>query len=112
MVVPRELRSAPCEGVDSDSMLVIPQASKVPLGATVGEDVEEAQELPTNSARGGHCTREEGVGSAMPAGIPVTVALLLFACLDLQEPVWVVVLKLAVGAHARWLPPNSCAMAA
>ena len=59
----------------------------------VGEDVEEAQELPMNPAsfQGGHCKWEEGVGSAMPVGIPVPVALHLFACLVLQEPVGVMV---------------------
>ena len=44
-----------------------------------------------NPARGGHCTWEEGEGSAMPVGIPATVALHLFACLVLQEPVGVTV---------------------
>jgi hypothetical protein len=49
-MLPEELRPAPGEGVYS--WLVIPQAGKVPLGATVGEDVEEAQELRMNPARG------------------------------------------------------------
>ena len=60
-----------------------PQAGKVPLDATVGEDVEEAQELPMNPARGSHYAWEEGVtegeGSVMPVGVPVTVVLHLRA---------------------------------
>ena len=32
-------------------MLIIPQADKVPLGAEVGKDVEEPQELPMKLAR-------------------------------------------------------------
>ena len=31
-----------------------------------------------NPVRGSHCTWEEGEGSAMPVGIPVTVALRIF----------------------------------
>ena len=76
-MLPEELRPAPGEGVYSG--LVIPKAGKVPLGATLGEDVEETQGLPMNPARGRHCTWEEGVGSAMPVGVPVPVALHLFA---------------------------------
>ena len=34
-------------------------------GRLVGEDIEEAQELPVDPARGGHGTWEEGVGSAI-----------------------------------------------
>ena len=45
----------------------------------------------------------------MPVGVPIAVALHLFACLVLQEQVWVVVSELAVETSARWLPPNSCA---
>ena len=65
-MLPEELRPAPGEGVYSG--LVIPQAGKVPLGSTVGEDVEEAQELPMKPARGSTCTWEEGIGSPMPVG--------------------------------------------
>jgi hypothetical protein len=53
-MLPEELRPAQGEGVYSG--LIIPKAGKVPRGATEGEDVEEAQELPMNPARGGHCT--------------------------------------------------------
>ena len=88
-MLPEELRPAPGQGVYS--RLIIPKAGKVPLGATVGEDVEEAQELPMNPARGGHCIWEEGEGSAMHVGIPVPVAIQLFGCLVLQEPVGVMV---------------------
>ena len=45
-MLPVELSSAPGEGLSSG--LVIPQGAKVPSGAPVGKDVEEAQELPVN----------------------------------------------------------------
>ena len=67
--------------------LVIPQAGKIPLGVTVVDDVDEAQEIPINPDQSGHCTWEEGEGSAMPVGIPVTVVLHIFACIDLP-PHW------------------------
>ena len=88
-MLPEELRPAPCECVYP--RLIIPEAGEVLLGATVGQDIEEAQELPVDPARGGHGTWEEGVGSAIPVGVPVPVALHLFACLVLQEPVGVMV---------------------
>jgi hypothetical protein len=72
----------------------------VPLSTTVGEDVEEAQELPMNPARGSHRTSEEGEGRGA-CGIPVTLALHLFACLVLHEPVGVIGSLLAVEAHVR-----------
>ena len=49
-VSPEELRPAPGEGVYS--WFVTPQAGRVPLCVTVGKDVEEAQELRMNPARG------------------------------------------------------------
>ena len=82
-MLPEEVRPAPGEGVYSG--LIIPKAGTVPLCATVGEDVEVAQELPMNPARGGHCTWKDGEGSATPVGIPIPVALHLFECLVLQE---------------------------
>ena len=65
--------------------LWVPKAGEVLRGATVGEDIEEAQELPVDPARGGHGTWEEGVGSAIPVGVPVPVALHLFACLASED---------------------------
>ena len=88
-MLPEELRPAPCECVYP--RLIIPEAGEVLLGATVGQDIEEAQELPVDPARGGHGTWEEGVGSAIPVGVPVPVALQLFVCLVLQEPVGVMI---------------------
>ena len=88
-MLPEELRPAPCECVYP--RLIIPEAGEVLLGATVGQDIEEAQELPVDPARGGHGTWEEGVGSAIPDGVPVPVALHLFACFVLQEPVGVMI---------------------
>ena len=68
-MLPEELRPAPSECVYS--RLIIPKAGEVLRGATVGEDTEETQELPVDPARGGHGTWEEGVGSAIPVGVPV-----------------------------------------
>ena len=68
-MLPQELRPAPGEGVYS--RLIIPKAVEVLRGAAVGEDIEEAQELPVDPARGGHGTWEEGVGSAISVGVPV-----------------------------------------
>ena len=50
-MLPKELRPAPGEG--AYSWLIIPKAVEVLRGATVGEDIEETQELPMNPARGG-----------------------------------------------------------
>ena len=50
-----------------------PRLAKVLLGATVGNDVEEAQELPVNLARGRHGTLQEGIGSARSFVVPVTM---------------------------------------
>ena len=47
-MLPEEVQPVPGEGIYSG--LVIPKAVKVPLGAKVGEDIEEAQELPMNPA--------------------------------------------------------------
>ena len=71
--------------------LIIPKAGEVLRGATVSEDIEEAQELPVDPAQGGHGTWEEGEGSAIPVGVPVPVAFHLFECLVLQEPVGVMI---------------------
>jgi hypothetical protein len=57
-MLPEELRPAPGEGVYS--VLIIPKACKVPRGETVGEDVEEAQELPMNPARDATGIRDMG----------------------------------------------------
>ena len=47
-MLPEELRPAPGECVYS--RLIIPKAGEVLCGATVGEDIEEAQELPVDPA--------------------------------------------------------------
>ena len=63
-MLPEEVRPAPGEGVYS--WLIIPKAGTVPLCATVGEDVEVAQELPMNPTRGRHDTRQKGLCGARP----------------------------------------------
>jgi hypothetical protein len=69
--LPVELSSAPGEGLSSG--LVILQVGKVPSGVPVGKDVEEAQELPVNPARGRHGTGQKCVGSARSVGVGVTI---------------------------------------
>ena len=54
LMLPVVLRLAPGEGIRAG--LSSPQVGKVPLGAPVCKDVEEAQELPVNLARGRHDT--------------------------------------------------------
>ena len=71
-----DVQPAPGEGVYSG--LAVPKAGKVPRGETrrpqgwqstsgetMGEHEEETQEVPMKPAQGGHCTWEEGEGSAM-----------------------------------------------
>ena len=65
-MMPKELRPAPGGGVYS--RLIIPKAVEVLRGVSLGEDIEEEQELPVDPARGGHGTWEEGVGGAISVG--------------------------------------------
>ena len=46
--LPEVLRPVPGEGISAG--LVVPHVSKVLQGASVGKDVEEAQELPVNAS--------------------------------------------------------------
>ena len=65
-MLPVALRPAPGEGISA--RLGIPQVVKVPQGAPMGKDVEEAQELPVNPPRGRHGTGQKGVSSAHEIG--------------------------------------------
>ena len=56
LMLPEVLRPAPGEGISAG--LVVPHVSKVLQGASVGKDVEEAQELPVNAPRGRHDKRQ------------------------------------------------------
>ena len=81
--------------------LVIPQVGKVPLGAPVGKDVEEEQQLPVNPTRGRHGTRQEGIDSSRTVGVAVTILRHLILRCVLQEPVDIRVAWLTVAAHVR-----------
>ena len=71
LMFPEVLRPAPGEGISAG--LVIPHVSEVLQGASVGKDVEEAQELPVNAARGRHDTRQKGVCGALQVGIRLAI---------------------------------------
>ena len=59
LMFPEVLRPAPGEGISA--RLGVPHVGKVLQGAPVGNDVEEAQELPVNPTRGRHDTRQKGI---------------------------------------------------
>ena len=96
LVLPEVLRPAPGEGISAG--LVIPHVSEVLQGASVGKDVEEAQELPVNAPRGRHDARQEGVCGALPVGIRLAIPCHLGAC-GLEELVDIVVAQLPVAAN-------------
>jgi hypothetical protein len=98
-MLPEELTSSPGEGISA--WLVIPQVGKVPSGAPVGKDVEEAQELPVNPTRGRHDAGQKSVGSARSVGVGVTIPRHLGARRLLQEPVDIRVAQLTVAPHVR-----------
>ena len=81
--------------------LGIPQVVKVPQGAPVGKDVEEAQELPVNPTRGRHDTGQEGISGAQPVGIGLAIPCHLGALRGLEELVDIGVEQLPVVAHVR-----------
>ena len=85
LMLPVELRLSTGEGLSAE--LSSPQVCKVPLGAAVCKDVEEAYELPVNLAQGRHDTGQEGISSARSVGIGVMIPHHLDARRDLQDPV-------------------------
>ena len=97
LVLPEVLRPAPGEGISAG--LVIPHVSEVLQGASVGKDVEEAQELPVNPTRGRHDTRQKGVCGALPVGICLAVPCHLGACSGLEELVDIGIAQLPVEVH-------------
>ena len=65
-----------------------PELLEPALGAPVGEDVEEAQELAMDATRGADDARQEGVGDTWPRGVSLPVATHLCASCCLEELVW------------------------
>ena len=62
-----------------------PELLEPALGAPVGEDVEEAQELAMDPPRGADDARQEGVGDPRPRGVGLPVAVHLGARCSLEE---------------------------
>ena len=109
LMLPEVLRPAPGEGISAG--LVVPHVSEVLRGASVGKDVEEAQELPVNAPRGRHDTRQEGVTHDVVPGR------LAYASRYRATLVRAVVSRSLLTSWSRscplrskflqWLPPNS-----
>ena len=66
--------------------------------ASMGEDVEEAQELAVDAPGSAHYARQEGVGNTSPRGIGLQVATHLGPRCGLKEFVWLVVPELPIEA--------------
>jgi hypothetical protein len=98
-MLPVVLRPAPGESISA--RLGIPQIVKIPLGAPVGKDVEEAQELPVNPTRGRHDTGQEGVSGARPVGIGSAIPCHRGARRGLEELVDIRGVQLPVAAHVH-----------
>ena len=90
-----EVRAARPEGLRAGVMMSYHREN--PGDATMGEDVEEAQELPVNPPRGGHDARQKGVLGARPGGISVTVPIHLGERSGLKELVDIGVAQLPVA---------------
>ena len=63
----------------------VPEALEPACGASVGEEVEEAQELAMDPTRGADDARQEGVGDTRPRGVGLPVAVHLGARGGLEE---------------------------
>ena len=81
--VPEVLAPAELESVFAGVMG--PELLEPALGAPVGEDVEEAQELAMDPPRGADDARQEGVGDPRPRGVGLPVAVHLGARCSLEE---------------------------
>ena len=76
----------------------VPEPLEPALGASMGEDVEEAQELAVDAPGCAHDAREEGVGNTCPRGVGLPVATHLGPRCRLEELVWLGVPELPVEA--------------
>ena len=81
--VPEVLPAAELEGFLTGLIIAMPLEPV--LGAAVGDDVEEAQELAMDPTRGADDTRQEGVGDTRPRGVGLPVAVHLGARCGLEE---------------------------
>ena len=80
--VPEVLAPAELEGFLAG---FVPEALEPACGASVGEEVEEAQELAMDPTRGADDARQEGVGDTRPRGVGLPVAVHLGARGGLEE---------------------------
>ena len=81
--VPEVLTPAELEGFLAGVMG--PELLEPALGAPVGEDVEEAQELAVDPTRGADDARQEGICDTRPRGVGLPVAVHLGARCGLEE---------------------------
>ena len=94
--VPEVLAPAELEGILAGVMG--PELLEPALGAPVGEELEEAQELAVDAPGGAHHARQEGVGNTRPRGVGLPVATNLCPGCRLEELVWLGVTELPVEA--------------
>jgi len=69
--VPEVLSAADLEGFFAG---FVPEPLEPALGASMVEDVEEAQELAMDAPGGAHYARQEGIGNTRPRGVGLPVA--------------------------------------
>ena len=97
LMLPLVLSPMPGEGISAG--FGFPHVSKVLQGAPMGKDVEKPQELPVNSTRGRHDTRQKRVYGAGPVGVGLARPCHLGACRGLEELVDIAATQLPVAAH-------------
>jgi len=92
--VPEVLPAAELEGFLTGLIIAMPREPV--LGAAVGDDVEEAQELAVKAPAGGDDARQEGV---LESGISGPVAVHLGASGALEDPAGLRVAEGSISAH-------------
>ena len=93
--VPEVLSAAELEGFFAG---FVPELLEPALGAPVGEDVEEAQELAVDAPGSAHDTRQERIRNTCPRGVGLPVTSHLSPRGRLEKRVWLGVPELPVEA--------------